>query len=173
MRRALLGACLLALSPCCVPLPPGEGFQSCDMRVAGDIDSRFAQSGLSREDLNAAVTRALNAATFTTDIRLGDTTENCRMLMGYRVYTKSTPNWIRPSDKLRVGGETSCSQRMITVGTPMIGDWKHSSLVHEIFHAFQGCYGTLPADQTNDQPGHENWYRDGIYRAIDASMETP
>ncbi len=173
MRRALLAACLLLVSPCCVPLPPGEGFQSCDMYVAGDIDSRLAPSGLRREDLNAAVLRALNAATFTTDPRLNDQTENCRMLMGYRVYTKATASWVRDIDGLRVAGETSCVFRMITVGTPKDNKWEWSALVHEIFHVMQGCSGTLPADDPKDAPGHENWTRDGIYRAIDASMVLP
>lgn len=171
MRSALLTACAVFFARC-APLPPGEGFQSCDMYVAGDIDSRFAKSGLTREELNAAVNRALNAATFTTDIRLMDTVENCSRMRAFRVYTKATPNWVRPIDGLRVSGETDCVTRMITVGTPRNQGWVYSSLVHEIFHVMQECEGTPPADDPKANRGHENWIRDGIYNAIDASMIT-
>lgn len=165
MRRALLSACFLLLADCAGV--SAEGFYSCDAVRAGDIDSRFTPSQLWQPAVEDAVQRALNAATFTTDIRLHDTLENCRKLIGLRIYTKSEPSWIRDADGLRVSGEASCLLNMVTIGTPSDGDFRDSALVHELFHIMQGCEGTPPADDPTFAPGHENWSRDGIFNAID------
>lgn len=169
MRRAILSACLLLISSCASV--SAEGFYSCDAVRAGDIDSRFTPSRLWQPAVIDAVRRALDAATFTTDYRLHDTLENCRKLIGLRIYTKSTPNWIRDSDGLRVSGEANCQLNMVTIGTPEDGDFHDSALVHELFHVMQGCEGTPPADDPAYAPGHENWIRDGIFNAIDAARK--
>lgn len=170
MRRTLLAACL-ALTGCAGTVPP-EGFYSCDVVPAGDYDSRFAPSGLRQEHVNRAVKAALDGATFATDIRLHDQTENCRKLQGYRVYTKATFAYDLTGQM--ANGHSVCLLKYIVVGTPEPLDWRASALVHELFHAMQECVGTPPADPGFEQyPGHENWVRDGILRAIDYEATQP
>lgn len=173
MRTALMSACMLLVS--CAAIPPGEGFQSCDMVAAGDFKDRLATSGLHREDVNRAVRVALDAATLTTDPRLSDTTENCRMLMGFRIYTMPDEDFVYPYDgKTWVGGYTVCLFKYIVVGTPRAPrTWANSAAVHEIFHAMQGCEGLPPADTGVPSTGHENWFRDGIFNAIDWAKVQP
>lgn len=171
--KALMSACLLFLG--CAGIPPGEGFQSCDAIVAGDYEDRFAKSGLTRTDVNRGVRVALDAATFTTDIRLGDTLENCRKLYGYRVYTMPVQDFLAPWDKKTyIAGFTNCRLKLIVVGTPKSPfTWADSALVHEIFHAFQECEGTPPQDPNPPAEHHENWSRDGIFNAIDWARTQP
>jgi hypothetical protein len=164
---------LLFLSGC-ASIPPGEGFYSCDAIVAGDYDDRFAKSSLTREDLNRGVRVALDAATLTTDIELSDQVRNCRRLMGFRVYTKKEFDFLAPWDnKTSISGYASCQLNMIVVGTPTDGNWRDSSLVHELFHAMQDCSPTPPEDVGLPSPGHDNWIRDGIFSAIEWSRRQP
>ena len=159
MRRALLAAALLWQG--CAGIPPGqEGFLSCDMLAAGDFEDRLAPSGLRQEDVNRAVRVALDAATFTTDLDLHDTTTNCRRLVGYRVYTMPTENFQHVQTKTQVSGYTVCAWKHIVVGTPHTGtkpgEWRDSALVHEIFHAMQECTATPPEDEGVPAPFHDN-----------------
>jgi hypothetical protein len=167
MKR-LLAACVLFGS--CASVPPGEGFHSCDATAAGDFDSRIATSGLTRDDVNRGVRAALNAATFTTDPNLNDQTENCRALMGYRIYTRPSAY---TQDGQLVAGHTQCFGKYIVVATPeMGGSWRESALVHELMHAMQHCTATPPMDPGMTY-GHDNWIRHGIYPAVDAARTEP
>lgn len=173
---ALFWACLAVLwvLSSCAAIPPGEGFQSCDMVAAGDYDDRLAPSGLTREVVNRGVRAALDAATFTTDPRLSDTVENCRKMMGWRAYSKAKQDFLAPWDnKTMISGFSACTGKYMVVGTPTEGDWRDSSLVHELFHVMQECEGTPPEDKGSPSPHHQNWIRDGIFNAIDAQRNTP
>ena len=168
MRRALLGACLTFAG--CAAIHP-DGTSNCLISVAGDVDDRLAISPLTQVELDKQVNKALDAATFTTDWRLNDPLTNCSALVGYRVYTKRTGNWLRP-DGLRISGETSCWSKMITVGSGGPKDWNYSAIVHELFHAMQHCESPPPTDPGYDDD-HSNWYRDGIFSAIDYERSQP
>lgn len=174
---AIVVAMLFATTFCgCAGVPPGNpGFNSCDVVVAGDYKDRFAPSRLTQKDVERGVRVTLDAATLTTDYRLNDQTENCRMLVGYKVYTMPTLDFLLPQDgKTWVSGFTLCSSRLIVVGTPATGvDWRESSLVHEFFHALQGCVGLPPEDPGLPSKFHDNWIRDRIFDAIDWAERQP
>lgn len=158
MRTAIL---LLALAGCAGTLPPPDG--SCGVWSGGQYTNRLGANELPQPVLEKAVRLALDGASLTTDFRLMDQTENCRMLNGYTVYTRPGP-W--QDGKYNVLGTTTCWAKVIQVAVPASGNWAHSALIHELFHAMQDCKATPPLD-----PGatefHENWVRDGIYTAID------
>ena len=157
----------------CAGVPNGDGFYSCDAVAGGDFDTQKPAS-LDREELNRMVRISLDAATLTTDPRLRDPVENCRKFWGYRVYTKPTENFMAPwDDKFEIGGFTSCTTRIVVVGTPPSGNWNNSALVHEFFHVMQVCEGIPPKDTYSPPDHHENWYRDGLFAAIEWSRKQP
>lgn len=156
----------------CAAIQPLTG--DCGIVPGGDIDDRLGISTLTQDQINTAVSRAIDGASFTTDFRLGDQTENCRKLVGYKVYTKKT--YVFKSVGVRVTGITECWNKIIVVGTPADSNFvQHSALIHEIFHAMQSCVTPDPVDVTGygaDQD-HKNWVRDNIYWAIDYETDVP
>jgi hypothetical protein len=164
---------LVLLASCAGSLPPPSG--SCGVMAAGNFEQRFKSDGLTDEIVEDMVKRALNGTTFTTDWRLSDQTENCRMLQGYNVYTRPPGAFtITMSDgrPLSVTGYTTCWQKLIVVAAPGNGVWRQSALIHELFHAMQNCKAPRPVDIGGD-PDHSNWARDNIYWSIDAEMDRP
>jgi hypothetical protein len=145
--------------------------RACNVRAAGDWDDRFAPSNLTQSDVAAAVGRAIDAATLTTDIKLADQTENCRNLGGLNVYTKRQA--VFDLWGVKVAGFTNCGLGIIVVSTPETGDFiHHGALIHELMHALQCCESTKPVDPLTDDQ-HANWARDGIYSAIDYERSRP
>lgn len=168
--------CLCNMAFCgCAGIPPGSpGFNSCDAVAAGTYEELGRASTLTQTDVERGVKVTLDAATLTTDVNLHDQTENCRRLIGYRIYTVPEENFIYPYDgKTLVSGFTVCRYKYIVVGTPKVGGFRKSSLVHELFHALQACEAPPPNDNGTPSPGHENWVRDGIYNAIDWAEKQP
>lgn len=116
-------------------------------------------STLTRDQLDRSIEVALQLGLETSDPRLHVGAE---ALDGYSVYTRETH--VFDLHALQVTGWTSCASRTIVVGTPP-GGWAESSLVHEVFHALQGCSTPGPVDLTCDDV-HANWARAGLFRAI-------
>jgi hypothetical protein len=93
--------------------------------------------------------------------------DNCRSLVGYKVFTKSVFSWPDPEGRdFKVAGITYCWAKTIVVGTPATGNWNKSALVHEFFHAMQNCKADFPPDIGTDE-SHAGWYRYGIFEAIE------
>jgi hypothetical protein len=166
MRRSLL-AVVAALS--CAPLAPPRG--NCGVTVGGNIDSRFKSDGLTDAIAQEMLDRALRATSLTTDPQLLYPEDLCRNLVGYSIYTKP-PVGPFLLDGQRVMGYTECWFKMIVVAAPADGNWAHSPLIHEYFHAFQKCHAPLPVD-TGQSKDHSNWSRDGINDAIQTEMNKP
>ena len=175
-----MGACL-TFAGCAAIRPDGQA--NCLVAAAGDFDNRFDPPTLFQPTLDHLVDRALDAASLTTDFRLNDQLENCRKLVGFRVYTKPTWNFmVNLKDSkdgitkvTSVSGYTECWGKYIVVGTPLRAGrtwWSESSVVHELFHAMQHCESPPPTDPGYDDD-HSNWYRDGIFSAIDYERSQP
>jgi hypothetical protein len=150
-KTALLGV-LAVVASCGGPI-----------RLGGDYaDPSHSNSTLTHADLERVIAVATALGNGTADSRLHDVSED--RLDGYTVFTMASHVWTL-DDGRRVMGWTSCQTRTIVVGTPPSGVWENSALVHELFHAFQGCDGILPCDAELD-PTHANWTRDGLFAAI-------
>ena len=116
-------------------------------------------STLTRDQLDRSIEVALRLGLETSDPRLHVGVE---ALDGFSVYTRETH--VFDLRALQVTGWTNCASRTIVVGTPPSG-WAESSLVHEVFHAMQGCSTPGQIDVTCDKD-HANWSRDGLFPAI-------
>ena len=160
LRSMIFVVGTLALG-CAGTLPPPDG--SCGVFTAGQWDNRLGANLLPQSEVERQVRLALDGTTLTTDIKLMDMTENCRALNGFSVYTLDGP-W--QDGKYNVLGTTTCWSKIIKVAKPGDGNWLHSALIHELFHAMQKCSATPPIDSGSDD-WHSNWVRDGIYDAID------
>ena len=151
---------------------------ACGVELRGDWFAQHvepeaidASTALDRDTLDRAVNAALDAATFTTDFRLMDQTENCKALDGLRVFTVQEPSFTLSTGRV-VNGVSDCLGHYVLVGTPTDGaPWSHSALVHEFLHAMQQCSPPLPIDDRLDAD-HANWKRDHFYDAIDRSRGT-
>lgn len=144
--------------------------QNCGITVAGDIDDRFGKSFLTQKDLNRAVEKALDGASLAKDKRFLLAQQNCRAMVPYRVYTRSRRSW-RSGDHF-VAGQTYCDLGYIVIGTPADNDFRHSALIHELFHVMQNCRAFLPVDFGLDE-WHANWGRDDIYKSIEYENGRP
>ena len=60
------------------------------MTLAGDYEDRFGKSFLNDKMLEDAMDHAIQSASLITDFRFNDQTENCKSMVGYRVYTHKT-----------------------------------------------------------------------------------
>ena len=168
MKRSLLTTVLVGgLS--CVPVPPPAG--NCGITVAGNIDNRFKSDGLTDKIAQEMLDRALRASAYTTDPRFLYPEDLCRALVGYYIFTKP-PTGPFLLDGKRVMGYTECWLRNIIIAAPADGNWAHSPLIHEYFHAFQQCHAPEPVDPGQSKD-HSNWSRDGINDAIETEMNTP
>lgn len=167
MKTALM--CLLLTS--CAALPPKvPGSNNCGMLIGGDFDTH-GPSGLTFEVLADRLDAALDATTFTTAPALMDMTENCEALVGYKVYSKKEWSWPDPYGRgFNVGGLTWCNTKTMVVGTPESGNWRKSSLVHELIHGMQKCAAEQPPDIGKDVD-HADWIRHGIYAAIEGTKK--
>ena len=147
------------------------GFKSnCGIMLAGDIQDRFGDSWLTVQDLQQATFSAIRQASLVTDFVFMDQTENCRSMQGYRVYTHA--GQLFDLDGRTVYAYTNCQLKMMVIGTPKDGNWKNSSIVHEMYHVMQECHAKMPVDEhrfldERDNQDHANWKRDGIWQAID------
>jgi hypothetical protein len=135
----------------------------CGIQVGGDRVDSSAVSSLTQADLDSAVRRALDGATYTTDPRLADGAENCRAMEGFTVFTRSTPTFTDEAEE--DFGVTRCWASEVVVGTPESGSWELSGLVHELFHVMQRCSTPMPIDVGRDSH-HSNWDRDRIIFGI-------
>lgn len=152
LRRAALLAVLPVLAVSC-----GE------VALGGDYDDPAHQvSTLTHEDLDRVLALAIELGNGTSDSRLHG--RDPSVLNGWTVYTMSTHVWTL-DDGRKVSGWASCPTREMVIGTPPSGVWENSSLVHELFHVFQGCHGSAVVDPECDE-SHGNWARDGLFRAI-------
>lgn len=136
---------------------------SCGVSIGGDYDNRFAKSVLQMSDVEQAVFRAIDGASLTTDHKLMDSTQNCKNLNGFSIYTKKSNSYMLNNQL--VSGHTECWVKIIVIATPMDGNWNHSALIHQLFHAMQKCQPKYPIDRGSDYH-HANWRRDGIFDAI-------
>lgn len=157
--QALRRAALLALVASC----------GGPISVAGDHLDPSAPSTLTQADLDRVVALAIKLGNGTSDSRLHDVDPS--VLDGYRVHTMPVHVWTL-DDGRKVSGWTSCPTRTIVIGTPPSGVWEYSSLVHELFHAIEGCPRTVPVDEGCDEH-HGNWVRDGLYAATRAAWVLP
>lgn len=160
---AMLSVALLG----CAGIPPGRpDGNNCGLIAAGNLDTRQPVEGLAAI-LADRLDAALDATTFSTDPSFLDMTENCQNLVGYRVFVRDVPDWQDEYGRdFRVAGTTSCWTKTIIVGTPESGNWRHSAIVHELFHAMQKCEAIQPPDVGNDT-AHAGWIRFGTYDAIE------
>lgn len=155
---------LMILSSC-VAIPPSHpGTNNCGMSIGRDFDS-FNESWLEDWQLQDRLDAALDVAARSTDFRLSDMMENCRALVGYKVYTKEGTRWENVAGKM-VMGECHCAGKFIIISRSISGDYRDTSLVHEIIHAMQKCAPLEPLDEGQDK-FHSNWIRDGIYENIE------
>lgn len=159
---------VLGMLTACAGVPPGkEGSNNCGMLLHTG-DSNFTHA-----DLNERLATAFDAVSTTTDWRLNDMTDNCNVLVGYHVFVRPEPSWEDPWNRkkadgtpLMISGSTECAFRKITIGTPSNGNWHHSAIVHEIFHALQNCSTPAPIDTGMDED-HSNWVRDNIMNSVE------
>lgn len=167
MKHLILLACFAG----CAAIPPTHpGSNNCGMRTGGDYKTH-GPSWLTFEILADRLDAALDAASFTTDTNLMYAEESCRRLVGFTVYTRPERSWPDPYGRgFNVAGLTWCDSRTIHIGTPEDGKWKHSVLVHELFHGMQNCKAPGPPDLGGDTD-HANWFRDGIYDAIERAQK--
>lgn len=127
--------------------------------LGGDYADRLARSTLTLKTLDDSVARAVSVAEGLPGLERG-------RLNGFAVYTDAHETFF--SNGVRVGGWCSCRARVIVVGTPGDGVWARSALVHELFHAMQGCDAPLPVDDGLDAD-HANWHRDGLFAALESA----
>jgi len=162
--RTLVLLCLAG----CASIPPTSGSNHCGMLAMGNYDGWHKSSLLTWATLQDATDRALDATTMVTDPRLFDIIENCKALGGYRVFTRDAPDWEDDYGRgFRTAGYTFCPSKVIVIGTPASGDFRESSLIHEMFHAMQNCVAEQPPDVGADTI-HAGWVRYNIFQAIDA-----
>jgi hypothetical protein len=97
---------------------------------------------------------------------------DARQLAYFRLYSHSDASFAggRSEDGgiLMVGGVALCPQLILQVGTDT--HLKKTALAHEIAHALQMCDAKLPLDNGVDYH-HADWYREGIFQAIDKANE--
>lgn len=160
----------LVLFLSCAGVPPGKP-QSNDCGLT--IVEGGNKAGLTGEILSQRLGVMLDVMTLTTDYRFNEPLDVCQRMVGFRIYTKEENNWPDPYGRkypdghtLMVAGLTSCINKTIEIGSPPLGDWNKTSLVHELFHVAQGCAALLPATGGMDDD-HANWSRDGINDAIE------
>jgi hypothetical protein len=77
------------------------------------------------------------------------------------MYIIEAPNWIDDIGR-DVVGLTDCAGLKITIGND---EPLRSSYTHETAHAVQRCLGLGPYNGV-EMDGHENWERDGVYKAV-------
>ena len=146
----------------CAGVSPGKPQSNdCGIRIVEGGN----KAGLTPETLSNRLGAFLDAMTLTTEPRFLDVTEVCQRLVGYRVYTREENHWIDPWGR-SIAGYTSCINKVIMVGSPALGDWRRSSLVHEMFHAAQLCSPEKPPVDEGTDEDHADWFRKGIFDAI-------
>lgn len=108
------------------------------------------------------------------DSRINDPERTCRLLSYGYVYAKDETDWVDAWGR-QVAGITFCENRLMIIGRGFNGDWRSSSVIHEMTHWVQRCVGSSPnreADYANDD-GHRNWHADGIYPMIELTRKGP
>lgn len=148
----------------CAGVPPGKP-QSNDCGLT--IVEGANRAHLSGETLAERLGRMLDVMTLTTDYRFLEPLDVCQRMVGFRIYTREENNWVDSWGR-DIAGATSCLNKTIEVGSPPLGDWHYTALVHELFHVAQNCVALKPIDVGTDED-HANWIRDGIFDAIERS----
>lgn len=164
-----LAIAILALAAC-APLPP-LGSNTCGVLLGGDAEHP-GPGTLTYAALQSRTDAALDASSTSTDMRFLEPLDLCQKLVGFRVMTRSTPDFPDPFGRMNgdrpllISGYTECRSKTIVVGTPEGSDWRQSSLVHEFIHVFQDCEAELPVDPGTNE-AHANWLRDRIFESIE------
>lgn len=162
MKTALIAAILLS----------GCGLAHttvCGLRAGGDFFTH-EPGFFTPEVMQEAEWAADQAMRKTADPRLYTPGAMCKSLQNISVFSMPTINF--DSYNRRVSGITQCQNtttntNYIVVGTPADGDWRHSSLVHELVHVAQLCTPRGPNTDPGRDADHANWDADGIQAAIE------
>lgn len=160
---------ILLLLASCAGFTPNPN--TCGVTLGGDAEHP-GPGTLDYPTLQQLTDAALDASSTATDMRFLEPLDLCYAMQGYRVMTRSTPDFPDPFGRMNgdlpllISGYTECRSKTIVVGTPKDGDWRQSSVVHELFHVFQNCEALQPPDLGNDTD-HANWIRDRIFDSIE------
>lgn len=96
--------------------------------------------------------------------------EMCHRISGYNLWTRNVGYWFDSQLRIWVGGLTTCWLGRVEVGSRDSNGFHYpispGAYAHEMSHVVQSCDSTPPVDMYADGQ-HANWFRDGIYKAID------
>lgn len=92
--------------------------------------------------------------------------EMCHAVDGFALYTATVPYWVVRNGQT-VMGETICQYAAVEIDPSEFG---LNSYAHELAHVLQRCDPPAVIDEGLEKT-HSDWYRDGIYAAIDHAQE--